>query len=77
MLAAERGAVYGPRVLILVGPGNNGGDALFAGARLARRGARVTAMRCLGKPHPAGLAALLAAGGRLIALDDRFGRAAG
>ncbi len=71
LLAAERGAVYGARVLILVGPGNNGGDALFAGARLARRGARVTAMSCLGEPHPAGLGALLAAGGRLIALDDR------
>jgi hydroxyethylthiazole kinase-like uncharacterized protein yjeF len=63
------GKVYGARVMILVGAGNNGGDALFAGARLARRGARVTAVRCLGTPHPAGLAALVAAGGRLVALD--------
>ncbi|HSU37269.1 MAG TPA: NAD(P)H-hydrate epimerase [Propionibacteriaceae bacterium] len=70
LLIAEQGAVYGAQVLILVGPGNNGGDALYAGARLARRGARVTAMSCLGTPHPAGLSALLAAGGRMIALDD-------
>ena len=31
--------VYGARVVLLVGSGNNGGDALYAGARLARRGA--------------------------------------
>ncbi len=64
LLGRARGAVYGARVAVLVGPGNNGGDALFAGARLARRGARVTAVRCLGTPHAAGLAALLSAGGR-------------
>ena len=29
---------YGRRVALLVGAGDNGGDALFAGARLARRG---------------------------------------
>ena len=57
---------YGRHVMIMVGAGNNGGDALFAGVQLARRGTRVTAIRCLGSPHPAGLAALLAAGGRLI-----------
>jgi hydroxyethylthiazole kinase-like uncharacterized protein yjeF len=56
--------------MIMVGAGNNGGDALFAGVRLARRGARVTAIRCLGTPHVAGLAALIAAGGRLVDLDD-------
>ena len=38
LLVRTRGAVYGARVLILVGPGNNGGDALYAGQRLARRG---------------------------------------
>ena len=69
------GGVYGRRVLVLVGPGNNGGDALFAAARLARRGASVTAVRCLGKPHQRGLAALHAAGGRLLELDrSRAGR---
>lgn len=55
--------VYGSRVLILVGSGNNGGDALYAGQRLARRGAKVTAVRCVGRPHEEGLAALIAAGG--------------
>ncbi|MCU1678719.1 MAG: bifunctional ADP-dependent (S)-NAD(P)H-hydrate dehydratase/NAD(P)H-hydrate epimerase, partial [Frankiales bacterium] len=37
------GHVYGARVVVLVGSGNNGGDALYAGAWLARRGARVVA----------------------------------
>ena len=65
-LAERRGRVYGTRIAILVGPGNNGGDALYAGARLARRGAGVTAVRCIGEPHPAGAAALRAAGGRIL-----------
>ena len=69
-LDQRAGGVYGRSVLVAVGPGNNGGDALFAGARLARRGARVTAIRCLGTPHAAGLAALRAAGGRLIDLAE-------
>ena len=64
LLESTSGGRYGRHVMIMVGAGNNGGDALFAGVRLARRGARVTAIRCLGGPHPAGLAALLAAGGR-------------
>src|SRR5579875_1875484 len=32
------GRVYGSRVAVLAGTGDNGGDALFAGGRLARRG---------------------------------------
>lgn len=70
LLGRTRGTVYGSRVLILVGPGNNGGDALYAGQRLAGRGCAVTAVRALGRPHPEGLAALLAAGGRLVELDE-------
>src|SRR5215203_3732498 len=62
--AEARGRTYGTKILILVGPGNNGGDALFAGARLAARGATVRAVRCLGEPHAGGLAALRSAGGR-------------
>lgn len=69
-LIARRGRVYGARVLILVGGGNNGGDALFAGAMLARRGARVLAVGCLGTPHPAGLAALRRCGGGLVEPGD-------
>jgi hydroxyethylthiazole kinase-like uncharacterized protein yjeF len=74
LLARTRGTVYGARVVILVGPGNNGGDALYAGQRLARRGCAVTAVLALGQPHAAGLASLLAAGGRLVegeALGDQ------
>ncbi|MFD0266765.1 NAD(P)H-hydrate epimerase [Streptomyces sp. NPDC127106] len=58
--------VYGSRVVLLVGPGDNGGDALYAGARLARRGAGVTAVPMdPQRMHPGGLAALRAAGGRV------------
>jgi hydroxyethylthiazole kinase-like uncharacterized protein yjeF len=58
-------AIYGARVALLVGSGDNGGDTLFAGASLARRGARVDALLLSPqKAHAAGLAALLAAGGR-------------
>ncbi|MGB6038908.1 MAG: NAD(P)H-hydrate epimerase, partial [Gordonia sp. (in: high G+C Gram-positive bacteria)] len=37
-LRQRTGAVYGRQVLLVVGAGNNGGDALYAGAILARRG---------------------------------------
>ncbi len=64
--AALLGTVYGARVTLLVGGGNNGGDALYAGARLARRGARVTALLLdPSRAHAGGLAALQAAGGRV------------
>src|SRR5512133_1641057 len=70
LLRSSAGGRYGRHVMIMAGAGNNGGDALFAGVRLARRGVRVTAVRCLGTPHPAGHAALIAAGGRLVDLDN-------
>ncbi|MFC7717076.1 NAD(P)H-hydrate dehydratase [Nonomuraea recticatena] len=59
------GRVYGSRVLVLVGSGDNGGDALHAGAWLARRGARVEALLAGSKTHEEGLAAFLRAGGRV------------
>jgi len=63
--------VYGRRVALLVGTGNNGGDALFAGAHLARRGAVVTAVLLdPERAHPAGLAALRLAGGRAAGTDE-------
>ncbi|MFD6113111.1 NAD(P)H-hydrate epimerase [Streptomyces yangpuensis] len=66
LLARRRGRVYGSRVVLLVGPGDNGGDALYAGARLARRGAGVTAVPMdPDRMHAGGLAALRAAGGRV------------
>ncbi|MGY3203515.1 NAD(P)H-hydrate dehydratase [Streptomyces sp. TE5632] len=61
------GRVYGSRVVLLVGSGDNGGDALYAGARLARRGAGVTAVLLAPeRAHAAGLAALRRAGGRAV-----------
>ncbi|KAA1031111.1 NAD(P)H-hydrate dehydratase [Pseudonocardia sp. EV170527-09] len=63
------GATYGRRVVLLVGAGDNGGDALWAGAELRRRGAHVTAVLLApDRAHPAGLAALRAARGRVLAL---------
>ena len=50
------GRVYGSRVVLLVGSGDNGGDALYAGARLARRGAGVTRRAARARPHPRGRA---------------------
>jgi len=58
------GGAYGRRVLLLVGPGDNGGDALWAGARLAARGAQVEALLLADRAHESGLRALRAAGGR-------------
>src|ERR1035438_6967632 len=42
--AGLAGNVYGARVVVLAGSGDNGGDALYAAARLARRGAVVLAV---------------------------------
>src|SRR5690348_8589103 len=62
--------VYGARVVVLAGSGDNGGDALYAGARLARRGARVVAAAASGRVHEEGAAALTAAGGRVTGAGD-------
>jgi ADP-dependent NAD(P)H-hydrate dehydratase / NAD(P)H-hydrate epimerase len=62
---------YGARVVLLVGGGDNGGDALYAGARLARRGARVDAVLVVpDRAHGGGLRALRAAGGRAVLAPD-------
>ena len=62
--------VYGSRVVVLAGSGDNGGDALYAGARLARRGARVVAVAAGAWLHEAGAAALRAAGGGVTGPSD-------
>jgi len=67
------GHTYGARVVLLIGSGDNGGDALYAGVRLVRRGARVTAVLLSDKAHAAGLEALLAVGGRVGSTDDIAG----
>ncbi|CAL9533032.1 NAD(P)H-hydrate dehydratase [Streptomyces sp. enrichment culture] len=65
------GRVYGSRVVLLVGSGDNGGDALYAGARLARRGAGVTAVLLSpARAHPGGLTALRRAGGTVTGTED-------
>lgn len=60
MLAAHPGAV-----VILAGPGGNGGDGLFAGALLAERGITVHAL-VPEKHHEAALEAFLAAGATVL-----------
>jgi hydroxyethylthiazole kinase-like uncharacterized protein yjeF len=59
------GHVAGTRVVVLAGSGDNGGDALYAGAQLARRGARTDAVLLGSRVHEGGLAALRASGGRV------------
>ncbi|MGV9908635.1 NAD(P)H-hydrate dehydratase [Streptomyces tendae] len=76
VLARVAGRVYGSRVVLLVGSGDNGGDALYAGARLARRGAGVTALLLAPeRAHAGGLAALRRAGGRVADGDGASGAA--
>ncbi|HSN05717.1 MAG TPA: NAD(P)H-hydrate epimerase, partial [Candidatus Angelobacter sp.] len=70
MLRDVVGRVTGSRVLLLVGSGDNGGDALYAGARLAARGARVDAVLVADRHHEGGAAALVRAGGRLHYAGD-------
>jgi ADP-dependent NAD(P)H-hydrate dehydratase / NAD(P)H-hydrate epimerase len=62
---------YGARVVVLAGSGDNGGDAMHAGALLARRGASVHAVTAGSRMHQGGADALRAAGGRLIGPADR------
>src|SRR5438067_6746688 len=62
---------YGARVIVLAGSGDNGGDALYAGARLAGRGAAVVAVAAGSRVHADGAAALRAAGGRVTGSGDR------
>lgn len=66
----EHGRIVGRHVLLLVGGGDNGGDALFAGAVLAGRGVAVFALPVSSSMHADGLVALVRAGGRVIDADD-------
>ncbi len=67
LLRRRRGTVPGSRVVLLVGGGDNGGDTLYAGSRLAARGSRVSAVLLSpDRAHAGGLAALRAAGGRVV-----------
>jgi NAD(P)H-hydrate repair Nnr-like enzyme with NAD(P)H-hydrate epimerase domain len=67
MLSERTGGARARMVVLLVGAGNNGGDALWAGAFLRRRGVAVTAVLLApDRAHAEGLAALRRAGGRVV-----------
>ena len=66
---AEAGAGRGP-VVLLVGSGDNGGDALFAGAELAAEGVEVVAIPTSERMHAAGRQAASDAGVRLVEPGD-------
>ena len=65
-VAALLGRVYGARVLVLAGPGDNGADALYAAARLARRGAKVQVLQAGDALHAQAAVDLRAAGGSFL-----------
>ncbi|MBI1758444.1 MAG: hypothetical protein HYR62_04360, partial [Actinobacteria bacterium] len=73
MLRERRGRVVGARVVMLVGAGDNGGDALLAGARLRARGVVVDALLVAAGCWEPGRAALVAVGGRVVAATSATG----
>ncbi|GAB3226765.1 bifunctional ADP-dependent NAD(P)H-hydrate dehydratase/NAD(P)H-hydrate epimerase [Glycomyces halotolerans] len=74
-LLQQQGGVYGAHITILAGPGDNGGDALYAGARLAERGAHVHAVPVIGhKIHPHAATALRHAGGHITTTPPQHTR---
>lgn len=66
----QRGMLAGARIVVLVGPGNNGGDALFAAAHLAKTPLEVTAVLLSPQVHTAGLAALRRSPARVVPWDQ-------
>lgn len=75
MLHEDGRLLTGARVVVLTGTGNNGGDALWAGANLAARGVAVQAITTGEHVHPAGRDALLRAGGGLCSWSSSPDRA--
>ncbi|MCL1839063.1 MAG: NAD(P)H-hydrate dehydratase [Propionibacteriaceae bacterium] len=69
LLQARRGVAAGARVLILAGPGNNGGDALYTGVQLVKRGIHVSALRITDTVHARSWKSLQNAGGVDIDYD--------
>jgi hydroxyethylthiazole kinase-like uncharacterized protein yjeF len=65
-LRERAGGVYGRRVVLFVGTGNNGADVLFAGARLRRRGVKVDALLIGAHAYQPALRACVAARGRVL-----------
>ncbi|MQA25809.1 MAG: NAD(P)H-hydrate dehydratase [Micromonosporaceae bacterium] len=77
VLRQRRGRVNGHRVVLLAGPGKNGGDALLAGARLRKRGAQVYALLVGDRAFEPGVTALREVGGRVIDAHSANGRETG
>ncbi|PRZ30777.1 hydroxyethylthiazole kinase-like uncharacterized protein yjeF/hydroxyethylthiazole kinase-like uncharacterized protein yjeF [Antricoccus suffuscus] len=69
-LHSRRGGVYGARAALLVGPGGNGGDALYSGVWLLRRGIAVHALLVGVKSYPGAREAFVRAGGTVGAISD-------
>lgn len=68
VLAARLDQEHGSRIVVLAGSGGNGGDALWAGAKLMQR-AGVAGLTCVlvaASVHQVGLAAATAAGCRIL-----------
>lgn len=64
------GRVRGSAIVILVGSGNNGGDALWAAGGLVGRGAGVLAITCADQWHEEAMRAFQRRGGRMAAVGD-------
>ena len=78
LLRQRTGGVYGRSVVLVVGSGDNGGDALYAGALLRSRGCRVEAILVdPDRVHGRGLDALRRAGGRIRRAAEAFPQGAG
>jgi hydroxyethylthiazole kinase-like uncharacterized protein yjeF len=76
VLRERHGGVNGRSVVLLVGTGKNGADALLAGVHLRGRGAKVDALLVGGDAYPPGVAALTAGHGTTIDPRSDAGRAA-
>lgn len=75
-LAAELRDLTPARVLVLVGAGDNGGDALFAASELAAEGAHVDLVATAPRHHVDAAAAALTAGARWVDAADAAALAA-
>ena len=69
-LAAQLRSLHPTRLLLLVGSGDNGGDALYAGAELAAEGVTVVALPIAERMHEDGATAARDAGVRFVAASD-------
>lgn len=76
VLAHRRDTSTPARVLVLVGSGDNGGDALFAAAELAEHGCAVQVVGTGSRMHEEGRAAVVAVTGRTAFVDPDDGAGA-